>query len=338
MAALIQGARSYKIFFIPIITGVTMWSFISWFILIVALFSLLYYRVSPKGWIPIFAIVLLVASTGLSLPWVIIFWVIWGLLTFILLMSPCRIRWITHPFLNWFRQQQPALSQAEKEVLEAGGVWWESEFFSGRPKWTHLMSASPIRLSDEEQAFLDDQTETLCRMLNNWEIQKDHRLPLTVWNYIKKEGFWALIVEKKYGGHAFSAVAHSTIITKIASHSVPAAIMIMVPNALGPAEFLTHYGTLAQKEYYLPRLAKGEEIGCFALTAPEAGSDASSISDVGIVEKGQFNGKEIIGIRLNWNKRYITLAPIATLIGLVFKLYDPHHLLGEKKNVGITIA
>lgn len=315
-----------------------MWTFFAWLILIVGVLSLVYFQVTPKIWIPVVAVILLVAGMAFPLALIIILWLIWAVLAIVLVFSSARIRYITRPFLHWFRKHQPALSQVEVDVLEAGGVWWEQEFFTGHPNWQRLLSAKPAKLSEEEQAFLDNQTDTLCSMLHNWDIEQNNDMPPEAWDFIKKEGFWGLILEKEYGGREFSALGHSAVVAKVASRSVAAAITIMVPNALGPAEFLTHYGTPEQKRKYLPRLATGEDIGCFALTAPEAGSDATSIADVGVVCKGEYAGQEIIGMRLNWDKRYITLAPVATLIGLAFKMYDPEHLLGDEENIGITLA
>ena len=250
-----------------------------------------------------------------------------------------RIKWFTGPLLKWFRKQQPTISAVEKEVLDAGGLWWEKELFTGKPNWRRLLSYELPRLSQEEQQFLDDQTETLCSLLNDWKIvHKDQDLSKQAWAYIKKEGFWGLVIDKEHGGHGFSAYAHLLIISKIASRSLSCAMNVMVPNSLGPATFISMYGTENQKAYYLPRLAEGKEVGCFALTAPEAGSDASAINDTGIVCKGEHEGKEVLGIKLTFNKRYITLAPIATLIGLAFKLYDPDQLLGDIRNIGISCA
>lgn len=249
------------------------------------------------------------------------------------------MHFFTQPFLKWFRSQQPSLTDAEQQVLDSGGLWWEQELFSGAPKWKHLLALKKPKLTEQEQAFLDNQTEQLCTMLNDWEIVHDDKdLPEQVWEFIKREKFWGLVIDKKYGGLGFSAIAHSAIVTKVASRSYSAALTIMVPNSLGPAEFLTHYGTSEQQQHWLPRLANGEEVPCFALTAPEAGSDATSIPDRGVVCEGLHEGKKVLGIKLNWDKRYITLAPVATLIGLAFKLDDPDQLLGSHKNLGITLA
>lgn len=246
---------------------------------------------------------------------------------------------MTGPLLKHIKAQLPAISETEQQAIKAGNTWWEKELFCGRPDWRTLMAMPAPALSADERSFLDNQVETLCKMLNDWQItHEDHDLPKEVWAYIKQEKFFGLIIPKQYGGLAFSAYAHSSIIVKIASRSISAAVNIMVPNSLGPAELLLRYGTEQQKNYYLPRLVTGDEIPCFALTAPQAGSDASSIPDVGIICRGLHEGKEVIGMRLNWDKRYITLAPIATVLGLAVRLYDPNHLLGEKEDIGITLC
>jgi len=241
--------------------------------------------------------------------------------------------------LRIFRAALPTMSQTERDALEAGTVWWDGELFSGRPDWKKLLAYPVPTLTAAEQAFLDGPVEELCSMVNDWHITEErHDLPSEVWQFIKDQGFFGMIIPKKYGGLEFSALAHSSVVMKVASRSTTAAVTVMVPNSLGPAELLLHYGTQRQKDYYLPRLAKGEEVPCFALTGPEAGSDASSIPDRGVVCRGRFEGKDMIGIRLNWEKRYITLGPVATVLGLAFKLYDPDHLLGKQEEIGITLA
>ena len=251
-----------------------------------------------------------------------------------------RIRFISRPFLRTYRRMLPSMSQTEKDALEAGTVWWDGELFTGGPDWEKLLSATPPRLSAEEQAFIDGPCEELCRMIDDWEIT--HRradLPPHLWDFIKSKGFFAMIIPKKYGGLEFSAYAHSCVLVKLSSRSGVVASTVAVPNSLGPGELLLHYGTDEQRDYYLPRLARGEEIPCFGLTGPRAGSDAASIPDTGIVCKGLYEGREIVGVRLNFSKRYITLAPVATVIGLAFKLFDPDRLLGgEKTDYGITCA
>jgi acyl-CoA dehydrogenase len=246
---------------------------------------------------------------------------------------------ITAPLLRFYKTLVPHLSDTEREALEAGTVWWDGELFTGLPDWTKLASLPPPRLSDEEKAFLDGPTEELCRRLNDWEITHELAdMPREIWEYIIEKKFFAMIIPKRYGGLEFSPLGVAMVLAKLSSRSAVAASTIGVPNSLGPGELLLHYGTDEQKNHYLPRLARGEEIPCFALTSPRVGSDAASIHDSGIVCRGTFNGQEIIGIRLNWDKRYITLAPIATVLGLAFKLYDPEHLIGDKVELGITAA
>jgi len=245
----------------------------------------------------------------------------------------------TDRVLPLMRKALPPMSQTEKDALEAGTVWWDGDLFSGNPDWQKMLDINAPALSEEEQAFLDGPVETLCKMLDDWHITEERcDLPPEVWQFIKDNGFFGMIIPKAYGGLEFSALAHSQVVMKISSRSVSAAVTIMVPNSLGPAELLMHYGTQEQKEHYLPRLAKGQEVPCFALTGPDAGSDAASIPDRGIVCKGEFEGQEILGIRVTWEKRYITLGPVATVLGLAFKVYDPDHLLGYEEELGITCA
>ncbi|CAH0526058.1 acyl-CoA dehydrogenase [Vibrio hippocampi] len=254
-------------------------------------------------------------------------------------MSSLRKKWISDPAFKLFKQVLPPLSQTEREAMEAGSVWWDGELFSGHPNFNTLHQYNKPTLSTEEQAFIDNELETLLAMLDDQQIVKQDRdLPKEVWEYLRKERFFSLIIAKEYGGRAFSALANSTIVSRIATRSISAAVTVMVPNSLGPGELLSHYGTEQQKDYWLPRLADGTDIPCFALTGPEAGSDAGAIPDTGVVCYGQHNGEEVLGIRLNWNKRYITLAPVSTVLGLAFKLYDPEHLIGEKDALGITCA
>lgn len=254
-------------------------------------------------------------------------------------IAPLRRALISDRVLPVLKRALPSMSQTERDALEAGTVWWDAELFGGRPDWRKLHAISAPRLSADEQAFLDGPVEELCRMLDDWHItQERFDLPPEVWAYIKQHGFFGMIIPKRYGGLEFSALAHSAVVMKLSTRSTTAAVTVMVPNSLGPAELLLHYGTEAQKNHYLPRLARGEEVPCFALTGPEAGSDASSIPDTGIVCRGEFDGKETLGIRLNWEKRYITLGPVATVLGLAFKLYDPDRLLGSKHALGITLA
>lgn len=268
-----------------------------------------------------------------------ILWVLFLGIAIPLNVLPLRRFLLTKHILNIYRKTMPGMSRTEREALEAGTVGWDAELFSGKPDWRKYLGYHAPKLSTEEQAFLDGPVEELCRMTNDWDITNNLAdLPPHLWSFIKENGFFGMIIPKRYGGKEFSALAHSAVITKLSGRSVSVATTVGVPNSLGPAELLLHYGTEEQKNYYLPRLAKGEEIPCFALTAPEAGSDASAMPDYGIICHGNFEGKDVLGIRLNWDKRYITLAPIATVLGLAFKLYDPDHLMGEKADLGITCA
>ncbi|MCL1144621.1 acyl-CoA dehydrogenase [Shewanella marinintestina] len=250
-----------------------------------------------------------------------------------------RMQLITRPVFSFFKQVLPPLSSTEKEAMEAGDVWWEGELFKGKPNWQVLHSYGKPTLTSEEQDFIDNQVMTALTMIDDYDIVNNRKdLPPELWDYFKKEGFFALIIPKKYGGKAFSAYANSTIVSKIASRSVSAAVTVMVPNSLGPGELLTHYGTSEQKEHWLPLLADGRAIPCFALTGPEAGSDAGAIPDTGVVCRREFNGEDTLGLKLNWNKRYITLAPVADVLGLAFQMSDPEGLLGDVKHIGITCA
>ncbi|MCK8046518.1 acyl-CoA dehydrogenase [Shewanella sp. 1CM18E] len=250
-----------------------------------------------------------------------------------------RMQLITRPVFSFFKKVLPPLSNTEKEAMEAGDVWWEAELFKGKPNWQVLHSYGKPTLTSEEQDFIDNQVMTALTMIDDYDIVNERKdLPPELWEYFKKEGFFALIIPKKYGGKAFSAYANSTIVSKIASRSVSAAVTVMVPNSLGPGELLTHYGTTEQKDHWLPLLADGRAVPCFALTGPEAGSDAGAIPDTGVVCRQEFNGEETLGLKLNWNKRYITLAPVADVLGLAFQMSDPDGLLGDIKDIGITCA
>lgn len=270
--------------------------------------------------------------------WLLFLILAYGLLVFPNFIDIRRER-VTRPALDVYRTMLPSMSDTEREALEAGSIWWDGQLFSGMPEWDRLMSFPAPKLSDEEQAFFDGPCEELCAMLDDWEVSHERAdLPPKTWAYIKKHKFFAMIIPKQYGGLEFSAYANAMIITKLASRNATASSTVGVPNSLGPAELLLHYGTEEQKNHWLPGLASGEEIPCFALTSPQAGSDAAALIDSGVVCKDKWNGEEIIGIRLNWDKRYITLAPVATVLGLAFKLYDPDHLIGDKDEYGITAA
>ncbi len=249
---------------------------------------------------------------------------------------PLRRAVISGPIMKLIGPMLPKMGETERVALDAGTVWWDGDLFSGAPDWKKLLAFEPRPLSEEERAFLDGPVEDLCAMMDDWQITKRRDLSPEVWAYLKEKHFLGMIIPKEYGGLGFSAIAHSAVVTKLASRSVTAAVTVMVPNSLGPAELLLHYGTEEQKNHYLPRLASGEDIPCFALTEPGAGSDAASTQSNGVVCRGSHDGEEVLGLRLNWNKRYITLAPVATVVGLAVRLFDPEGLLGGEKDLGIT--
>ncbi len=266
-------------------------------------------------------------------------WIAVAIFAALSIVKPLRRAAVTSPIFGVYKKILPQVSQTEQEALDAGSIWWDAELFTGKPDWKKLLAYPQAKLTAEERAFIDGPVEELCGMLNEWDIVHNRMdLPPEVWKFIREKGFLGIIIPKSYGGLGFSAFAHSEIVTKISSRSGTAAVTVMVPNSLGPAELLIHYGTDEQKNHYLPRLAKGLEIPCFALTNPEAGSDAGAIPDFGIVCKGVHEGREVLGIRMTWEKRYITLGPVATILGVAFKLYDPDKLLGNDEDIGITLA
>lgn len=312
-----------------------------WFVvLVVGSAYLMHRRIAVLPILGIVAAYLLAMGLFSSAPtWLMtLLWLMLIIKSCIFVLPELRRKWFSAPLFAWFRRTLPPLSQTERDAIDAGTVWWDGELFSGRPNWNTLLAYPKAQLSEEEQAFIDGPTEQLCAMVSDWQISQDLDLPPEAWAFIKEQGFFALIIPKAYGGKGFSAYAHSQVAMKLATRSGDLASTVMVPNSLGPAELLLHYGTEAQRNHYLPRLARGDEIPCFALTGPLAGSDAGSMPDTGIVCKGQWQGQEVLGLRLNWEKRYITLGPVATLLGLAFKAYDPEHLLGDVDDLGISLA
>ncbi|NOR20858.1 MAG: acyl-CoA dehydrogenase, partial [Xanthomonadales bacterium] len=277
--------------------------------------------------------------TTVSLYAVIIVSVLFAALAIPLNVKSMRRRWLSEPFLDIYRKMLPTLSDTEKVALEAGTVGWEGQLFAGNPDWNVLLDQQWPELNETEQAFVNGPVEELCKMLDPWKNAHELAdLPPEVWTFLKDNRFFGMIIPVEYGGLGFSALAHRAVLQKIASVCPITGSTVAVPNSLGPAELLIHYGTDEQKDYYLPRLAKGEEMPCFGLTGPTAGSDATSIPDTGVVCKQKYKGKTVLGIRLNFDKRYITLAPVATLVGLAFKLYDPDGLIGDKQDLGISVA
>jgi len=257
----------------------------------------------------------------------------------LILVRPLRRAVLSRPIFATYRKVLPQMSETERDALEAGTVWWEGELFRGKPDWQKLHAYPQPKLTAAEQSFMDNEVEEACRLVDDWKVTHElYDLPKEAWRYIKDKGFLGMIIPKKYGGLEFSAYAHSQVVTKLSTRSSALSVSVMVPNSLGPAELLLHYGTDEQKNHYLPRLAKGIEVPAFALTSPWAGSDAASIPDSGIVCKGMWQGKEVLGMRVTWDKRYITLAPVCTILGLAFRMYDPDGLLGGEKDIGITCA
>ncbi|MCH8537637.1 MAG: acyl-CoA dehydrogenase FadE [Alkalimonas sp.] len=306
-------------------------------ILLLVIGVLAYHRASLTLFTAAIAVVLLAGSY--AGPVGAASWVIFLIIALPLNIAFIRQKLITQPLLGLYRKIMPEMSTTEKEAIDAGTTWWEADLFRGNPDWHKLHNYPTPRLSPEEQAFLDGPVEELLDMVDDWEITHERAdLSPEVYQFLKDHGFFAMIIKKEYGGLEFSAYAQSCVLQKLTSKSMVLSSIVGVPNSLGPGELLQHYGTDEQKQHYLPRLAKGIDVPCFALTSPEAGSDAGSIPDVGIVCKGEWQGKEVLGMRLTWNKRYITLAPIATVLGLAFKMQDPEHLLGEQEDLGITCA
>ncbi|XTZ37561.1 acyl-CoA dehydrogenase FadE [Salmonella enterica] len=287
------------------------------------------------------SVVLLAWTAALSVAGL---WSIWVLLPLAIILLPfnlptMRKALISQPVFRGFRKVMPPMSRTEKEAIDAGTTWWEGDLFRGNPDWKKLHNYPQPRLTAEEQAFIDGPVEEACRMANDFQITHEMAdLPPELWAFLKEHRFFAMIIKKEYGGLEFSAYAQARVLQKLAGVSGILAITVGVPNSLGPGELLQHYGTKEQKDHYLPRLAQGVEIPCFALTSPEAGSDAGAIPDTGVVCMGEWQGEQVLGMRLTWNKRYITLAPIATVLGLAFKLSDPEKLLGGESELGITCA
>lgn len=314
---------------------------LAWIIVLLAVIMVLaFQRASLTVWTIGLGVVLVLCSYFSSFHFLskTLVWLIYLAVFIPLNVIPLRRHLLALPIFRFYRKVMPNLSETEREALNAGSVGFEGELFSGMPNWNALQQTSLSTLSAEERAFMDGPVEEFCRMVESWHMFHTMELPIKLLDYLRKNGFLGMIIPKQYGGLEFSHFAHSQIITKLASASCSAAILTSVPNSLGPAELLLHYGTESQKDYYLPRLARGDEVPCFALTSPTAGSDAGSIEDYGVVCEAEFEGTKQLCIKLNWNKRYITLAPVATLLGLAFKLYDPNHLLGDKESLGITCA
>jgi acyl-CoA dehydrogenase len=315
--------------------------FITLLVAVALIWALAYHSASALVWSVVVGVGLVVGSVTGAIGGVLagMVWLAFIAFAVIANSKALRVALLSSPMFSTYKKLLPQMSSTEQEALEAGTVWWDGDLFSGKPDWNKWLAVPRATLSAEEQAFIAGPTNELCSMLNEWNVTHEaHDLPPNVWQFIKDNGFLGMIIPKEYGGKGFSAYGHSQVVMKISTRSSTAAVSVMVPNSLGPGELLMHYGTKAQKDYYLPRLAQGLEIPCFALTAPEAGSDAASMPDVGIVCQEMWNGVETLGLRVTWEKRYITLGPIATILGLAFKAYDPDKLLGGQTDLGITCA
>ncbi|MEM9381642.1 MAG: acyl-CoA dehydrogenase family protein, partial [Planctomycetota bacterium] len=302
-----------------------------WLVVGTALVALaLGYRAAPIGAWTAFGAVLVAGL--LSWPWLLAFAAVMAVFN----LPALRSRLVSGPVMAGMKALKflPVISETERTALTAGDVWIDGELFSGKPDWNRLVHEPYPDLDDEERAFLDGPCETVCRMTDDWEVWQSRDLPENVWQYLKDEGFFGLIIPKAYGGKGFSASMNSAVVSKLSSRSGPLGITVMVPNSLGPAELLTHYGTKEQKDHYLPRLARGEDMPCFALTEPDAGSDAGGMTSSGEI----FERDGELWVRLNWRKRYITLAAISTVLGLAFRLRDPQNHLGKGEDIGITCA
>lgn len=312
----------------------------AWIVAVIVAIGLAFRAYSWLGWVSGAAIVLLgyaLHDGGIGAIWIASA-ALAALAALVTGWPPLRRALISRHLLGPVSESLPRLGETERVALEAGSVWWDGDLFSGIPDWSKLLAFPCAPLGPREQAFLDGPVNTLCSMLDDWQVEQDRDLPPDVWEFLKRERFFGMIIPRKYGGLEFSQSGHSRIITRIASRSITCAVTVMVPNSLGPAELLLEYGSDEQKLRYLPRLADGTELPCFALTGPEAGSDAAATQSEGIIERGQWQGEDVLGMRLTWNKRYITLAPVATLIGLAFRLKDPRGLLGDVEDLGITCA
>ena len=312
--------------------------YLTWILIAIALCGFMAYSRASLSTFTIAFTLLMIVGTFFN---IISFfsWLIFAIIAIPLNIADIRKQYISNPLLTMFRGIMPEMSKTEQEAIDAGTTWFEAELFRGTPDWKKLHNYPKPRLSAEEQAFLDGPVEEVCRMTDDWQTTHELAdLSPEVWQYLKDNKFFAMIIKKQYGGLEFCAYAQSCVLQKLSSVSTVLSSTVGVPNSLGPGELLQHYGTKEQQDYYFPRLVKGDEIPCFALTSPEAGSDAGAIPDYGVVCHGEFNGEEVLGMRLTWNKRYITLAPVATVLGLAFKLQDPDHLLGEEEDLGITCA
>ncbi|MGY0399250.1 MAG: acyl-CoA dehydrogenase [Ostreibacterium sp.] len=297
-------------------------------------------KLGAKTWLVIDVLLLGVLSVTGYLPvWLsVVLAGVWIIIAALLFITGLRVAVLSRPVYRMLKQSLPPVSQTEQEAIDAGTVGWEAELFRGQPDWRQLAEAAQPKLSEREQAFLDNEVQHYCELDDEWSVSRRKDLSEHQWQTLKADRFFTMGIPAQYGGLAFSEDAHAAVVTKLATQCISSAVTVMVPNSLGPAKLLLSYGTQAQRDYYLPRLASGEDIPCFALTSPVAGSDAGAIPDRGIVCERLVDGEKQLGLVVTLDKRYITLAPIATLIGLAFKAFDPEHLLGEVAELGITCA
>jgi len=298
-------------------------------------------KTSLQIWTGVFAATLLSFTLAGEPGWLLLTlgWLLFAAVAVPLNYLPWRRAFISAPVMKSFQGMTPEISETEQIALDAGTVGFEGELFTGKPNWKKLLSRPLPELTVEEQAFIDGPCEELCHMIDEWEFTH-YRVGLSdeAWDHLRKNKFFGMIIPKEYGGLGFSASAHRAVLEKVGGMSSTVGSVVAVPNSLGPAELLLHYGTDEQKNHYLPKLASGEEIPCFGLTSTTAGSDATSISDYGVICKGEWEGKEVLGMRMTFDKRYITLAPVATVVGLAFRLYDPEGLIGDTEDIGISLA
>jgi acyl-CoA dehydrogenase len=312
-----------------------------WALMVLLPLTLAYHGANQWLWLSLAPATLVAAWFFAPFGWAtdLVLALVYGVPLVMLGLPQLRRQFLSSPVLRLYRNSMPEISRTEREALEAGGTWFEAELFSGKPRWKQLLSTPAPVLNDEERTFLDGPVETLCGMLDDHRINEiDHDLTPETWVFLKREGFFGMVIPREYGGRGFSQYGHAQVVMKVATRSIAGALTVMIPNSVGPAKLLLRYGTQDQRDEFLPRLACGDEIPCFALTGLEAGSDASGIPDYGVIEKGEYEGREVLGIRLNFDKRYITLAPVATVLALAFKLRDPNGLIGESEELGISLA
>lgn len=311
-----------------------------WIAALVAVLGLGYCAASVWVWTSTAAAVLILITSFHAVSWPVLcfFWAVWALLSALIHIAPLRTRFLSIPMASFVKKQMPPISDTEQAAIDAGDVWWEASLMRGCPQWEEIRSFAMTALTEDEAAFLNQQVNTLCAMIDPWAQENARAHSDAVWAYLRKERFFSMLIPKADGGLGFSAYAQSCIVSKIATKDISTAVTVMVPNSLGPAELILHYGTPEQKAHYLPRLASGEDVPCFALTAPEAGSDAGGMLDYGVITEGMHDGKKVLGITLTFEKRYITLAPVATVVGLAFKCVDPDRLLGKTVDRGITLC